>query len=190
MPPPPLVEDKYELFAHYQQEHLGLDINTITMMVIWHVYKRLAFRKYLEENWLLPIVRRKSAKCSAHVLAVLRSVGDIPPIGAFLSMCLQWLLHKAFKALPTKSPFTTGFNVSQAKNRWSTTSLDATGDARRDFALLCNTLTEDPLHPSWCHPISLLVPLTHTSEGWSDACYEGLWGVLRSLERCMSRHIP
>jgi hypothetical protein len=30
-----LAEDKYEPFAHYHQEHLGLDINTRTVMVIW-----------------------------------------------------------------------------------------------------------------------------------------------------------
>jgi hypothetical protein len=107
-------------------------------------------------------------------MGVLCSVGDISPIGAFLAMRLQWLLHDAFEALPTKAAFATGFSVSQVKDQWSTTSLDATGDARRDLALLCNTLTDDPAHPDWCLPISLLVPRTHTSEGWSDACYEGL----------------
>jgi hypothetical protein len=32
-------EDKYEYepFAHYHQEHLGLDINARTMMVLWPV---------------------------------------------------------------------------------------------------------------------------------------------------------
>jgi hypothetical protein len=83
-----LAEDKYEPFAQYHQEHLGLDINTITMTIIWPIYKRLAFRKYLKENWLAPIVRRTSEKCAAHVLGILCSVGDISPIGAFLAMCL------------------------------------------------------------------------------------------------------
>jgi hypothetical protein len=147
------------------------------MMVLWTVYKRLCFRKFLEENWLAPIVRQKSAKCAAHVLGILRSVGDISPIGAFLAIHLQWLLHDAFKVLPTKAAFTTGFNTSQAKDWWSTTSLDATGDARQDLALLCNTLTKDTAHPAWCLPISILVPRTHTSEVWANACDEGLRGT-------------
>jgi hypothetical protein len=114
--PPPLAEDKYEPFAHYHQEHLGIDINTRTMTVLWPIYKRLACCKYLKENCLAPIVWRKSAKRAAHVLGVLRSVGDISPIGTFLAMRLQWLLHDAFKALPTKASFATGFNSSQAKD--------------------------------------------------------------------------
>jgi hypothetical protein len=127
------------------------------MTVLLYVYKRLAFRKYLKKNWLAPIVRRTSVKCAVHILGVLRSIGDVSPICAFLAMHLQWLLHDAFKALPTKAAFITGFNASWAKDRWSTTSLDATGDARQGLALLCNTLTEDPAHPAWCRPISLLV---------------------------------
>jgi hypothetical protein len=95
---------------------------------------------------------------AAYVLGVLRSVGDISPIGAFLDMRLQWLIHDAFKALPTKAAFSAGFNAHQAKDRWSTTSLDATGDARRDLALLCDTLTNDPAHPEWCRPIILFIP--------------------------------
>jgi hypothetical protein len=173
---PPLAEDKYEPFTHYHQEHLGLNIKTRTMMVLWPFYKRLSFRKYLEENWLTPIDRRKSAKCTSRVLGVLRSICDISPIDAFLAMHLQWLLHDAFKALPTKDAFAKGFNASQVKYRWSTTPLDATGDARRDLAFLCTTLTEDPSHPAWCYPSSLLVPRTHTSEGCSNACYEDLGG--------------
>jgi hypothetical protein len=125
-------------------------------------------------------MRQKSAKCAAHVLGILRSVGDISPIGAFLAMRLQWLLHDAFKALPTKAAFATGFNASQAKDRWSTISLNATGDAHQDLVPLCDTLTEDPAHPAWCRPISILVPRTHPPEGWSDACYEGRGGTLYS----------
>jgi hypothetical protein len=161
--PPPLAEDKYEPFAHYHQEQLGLNINRRTMMVLCPVYKRLAFRQYLEENWLAPVVSRKWVKCAAHVPGVLRSIGDISPIGAFLAIRLQWLLHDAFKAFPAKAAFANGFNLSQAKDRWSTTSLDTTGDSRQDLALLCETLTYNPAHPAWCLPISLLVPRIHKS---------------------------
>jgi hypothetical protein len=65
--PPPLADDKYEPFAHYHHEQLGLGINTRKMMFIWSVYKWMAFRKYLEENWLAPVVRRKLAKCAANM---------------------------------------------------------------------------------------------------------------------------
>jgi hypothetical protein len=54
------------------------------MVIFPYVYKRISFRKYPEENWLAPVVRRESAECAAHVLGVLRSVGDISPIGALL----------------------------------------------------------------------------------------------------------
>jgi hypothetical protein len=91
-------------------------------------------------------------------------------------MRLQWLLHDAFKAIPAKASFTTEFKVNQAKGRWSFSSLDATWDTHQDLVLLCTTLTEDPDHPAWCLPISILFPRTHTLEGWSDACYEGLAG--------------
>jgi hypothetical protein len=37
--PPPLAEDKYEPFTHYNHEHLGLDINTRTSTILWPVYK-------------------------------------------------------------------------------------------------------------------------------------------------------
>jgi hypothetical protein len=145
-------------------------------MVLWPFYKGLAFSKYREENWLGSIIRRKLAKCVAHVLGVLRSVGGISTIGAFLAMHLQWILHDAFKVIPPKYAFVKGFNVSQDMDWWPTTSLDATGDARQDLTLLCATVVEYPAHPAWCRPISLLVPRTHTSEGCSNACYEGLGG--------------
>jgi hypothetical protein len=173
--PPPLEEEKYEPFAHYHQEHLGLDINTRTTTVLWPGYKRITFRKYLEENWPVPVIHRKSANCAAHVVEVLHSIGDILPIGAFLAMRLQWILHDDFKTLPTKADFAKGLKSRQAKDQWSTTSLNATEGAHHR-TLLCATLTKDPAHPAWCRPISLLVPRTHTSEGWSDACYEGLVG--------------
>jgi hypothetical protein len=165
------------MFNHYHQEHLGIDINTRTTTVLWPVYKRLAFRKYIKETWLTPIAWRTSAKCAAHVMGVLCSAREILPIGAFLSMRWQWLINDAFKALPIKAFFTTGFNASQAKDRWYTSPLDATGYARRDLVILCNTIMNDPSDPSdpaWCRPVSLLVPRTHTLEGWSDACYLGL----------------
>jgi hypothetical protein len=139
------------------------------MMIIWPIYKWIAFRKYLEENWLTPVVRRKSAKCAAHVLGFLRSVGDISSIGVFLAIRLQLLLYNAFKTLPAKAAFAKVFNSSWSTDRWSTTSLDATGDARRDLTLICATLTEDPSRSAWYHPISLLVLRTHISEGWYDA---------------------
>jgi hypothetical protein len=60
------------------------------------------------------------------VLGVLRSVGEILPISAFLAMRLQWLLHNDFKTLPVKAAFTKVFNSSQAKDQWSTTSFDVT----------------------------------------------------------------
>jgi hypothetical protein len=138
---------------HYHQEHFGLDINTRTMMVIWRVYKRLELHTYLEDNWLAPVIRQKSAKCAAHVLGVLRSLGDISPISAFLAMRLKWLLHDAFKPLPAKAAFTKGFESSQEKDRFSTTSLDATGDTYRDPTLLCAPLTEDPVHPACACPM-------------------------------------
>jgi hypothetical protein len=54
---------------------------------------------------------------AAYVLGVLRSVGDISPIGAFLVMRLQWLLHDAVKVIPPKAAFVKGFNSSQAKDK-------------------------------------------------------------------------
>jgi hypothetical protein len=100
------------------------------------------------------------------VLWVLRSVGDISPIGAFLVMRLQWIIHNAFNTLSAKAAFAKLFNLSQTKDRWSTTSLNATGDTRQDMALLCATLTEDPSHPAWYRPISLLTPVhTHRKGG-------------------------
>jgi hypothetical protein len=105
-------------------------------MVLWPIYKRLAFRKYLEDNWLAPVVHRKSANCAAHVLGVLRSVGDISPIGTFLAMRLKWLLNDAFKALTANATFTKGFNSIQVKYHWSTTSPNVAGDTRQDMALL------------------------------------------------------
>jgi hypothetical protein len=53
----PLAEKEYEPFTHYHQDHLGLNINIRSMTFLWSVYKRLAFHKYLEENWIAPIVR-------------------------------------------------------------------------------------------------------------------------------------
>jgi hypothetical protein len=41
---------------------------------------------------------------------------------------------------------------------------------------LCATLAMEPAHPVWYRPISLLLPRTLTSEGCSDACYDGLGG--------------
>jgi hypothetical protein len=76
-----------------------------------------AFRKYLEEKWRAPIIR----KMCPRVPGVLRSVGGISPIGVFLAMCLQWLLHDIFKALPAKAALSQGLNSSQAKDQWSTT---------------------------------------------------------------------
>jgi hypothetical protein len=83
-----------------------------------------AFRKYLEEKWRAPIIR----KMCPRVPGVLRSVGGISPIGVFLAMCLQWLLHDTFKALPAKAAFAKVFNKKKAKDIWSTTTLDAMGD--------------------------------------------------------------
>jgi hypothetical protein len=173
--PPPLAEVKYEPFTHYRQKHLDLNINILLMMVLWSIYKWLAFRKYLEENLLTPTINRKVAKCAAHILGVLRSIGGIFPIGMFgmfLAMHLQWLLHTAFKALPAKAAFAKGFNKSKANDRWPTTTLGATGNTRFDVEHLCTTLTVDQHHTLYCHIINVLVERRHTSEGWSDACYK------------------
>jgi hypothetical protein len=67
-----LIKDKYEPFTHYHQEHLDPNINTSTMLVLWPIYKRLSFHKYLEENWLVPFVHRKLTKCAVYVLGILR----------------------------------------------------------------------------------------------------------------------
>jgi hypothetical protein len=91
----------------------------------------------MEDNWLAPVVRRKLAKYAAHVLGVLWSIGDISPIGTFLTMRLQWLLRNTFKALPVKYAFSEGFDDSKTKDRWTTTILGATYDTHFDVALLC-----------------------------------------------------
>jgi hypothetical protein len=128
------------------------------MMVLWPTYKRFTFQKYLEDKWLTPVVYRKSANCAKQVLGFLRSVGNISSIITLLVMHLQWFLHDALKTLLAKAAFTKGFNSSQAKDWWSTTSLNATGDICQDLALICAILTKDPSHPAWCHPLSLLPP--------------------------------
>jgi hypothetical protein len=59
----PWVEKKYQSFTHFHQENTGLDINTRLMLIIWTIYKRLAFRKYSEENWLASTERRQHDLC-------------------------------------------------------------------------------------------------------------------------------
>jgi hypothetical protein len=100
---------------------------------------------------------------TGNTTAHLAQRGDISPIGTFLAIRLQCLVHDAYKALPAKAAFAKVLNTNKAKDIWSTTSLDATGDAHHDKSIICATLIADPAHTAWYRPINMLVPRTHTS---------------------------
>jgi hypothetical protein len=158
-----MAEDKGVTEATHILLFLGYLINSRTLMVRWHFYKRETLIADIEAALAKP--RHVTPKIAASIMGKVRAAGEIAPWGAYISYSLADAIKRASRQA-----------FHPARKWWSRGKIRFSRRVIEDLKLLIESLQLEEFSPVWSCYIGLLVPRIALYRLLSDASYEGLGG--------------
>jgi hypothetical protein len=165
---PCLKDSKFPKVANHVITHLGYTFDSRQMRISWPDEKRSALHELLSE--ILRHKRPQKAIDIARVLGLVRHGAFLCPLGAFLSIRLQWVLNDAVK--------TAGVRRSATSKWWRHQLVPMPPGVLDDLTLLhhCTKIHQDTDSSIWSRPIGMIIRRQATATVLSDASYSGIGG--------------
>ena len=176
--PSVISETKFERFAHFHLEELGVLFNYRDMTAAITVAKRADLQASLLSLWADDTP--KTWQVGQSLCGTLRSFGQVIPLGIFFSLRLQQQITRsiqsAFRRYKGVPPHLLYRRIPRAERTFTPSRA-----VMEDIDLLKSMIDLDPASPIWCRPIGLSVPrdphcLLETDMSTGDA--SGLRGGL------------
>ena len=171
---PSLSEEKFEKAAAWLMEHLGLEINTRLMRIIFPASKRTALLEIIDRDW--KVGAQMTISVSAVILGHLRTAAAIQPLGAYFSIRIQQWQNTCLALLRARLP-PGASPTARSKSAWRCgRHFRVSSHIARDVSFVRQLLASRSADALWSRPIGLLIPRTPHMTSLTDASYEGLGG--------------